>query len=265
MSAMANACDICHEAIVGDGHAPLANSTMGMKPEKRSMICESCYNAIEARTKDIDPRQIALLSICGDKQLIPGHTPMPLPDHMSANDVLLKRLAMYRFVAYFADSKSLCVNIIDKDVHTSSDWQKWCVVYARQHPKSILLLKWNYTKPWCIARTNMEIVQGNIEVLATHFAVYHKDAFVRICLYQELEQCKKDFLKFIEQDAGKPVEECPICMEKCIVKRYCTTCKNPVCLTCARNIEHSRTKKCPFCRADFLTREARLLLAKANK
>jgi hypothetical protein len=257
-------CYLCHETIVGEGHFgpndPAVDTELG-----DSRICDDCHNALIERGRGADARLVAVFKKCGDKRLLPGYKPMSLPLGYTKRKLDAKRLSMYKHVVQYARSKGLVVEFIDKRVHTSEEWQQWCCTYARANPNKVLMLKWDFTKPWCIYRTNFELAVGNNEILSCHWVTYHRDSFLRMCMVQPLDICKDDFERFIQRIHASrgDTENCAVCMEKKLSERFCNTCHNSVCYTCAKKIANSRNKTCPFCRSDFLSPEARELIRAA--
>lgn len=258
-------CYLCHETFVGEGHCgpndPVTATTLG-----DSRICDDCHSALVERGRGADARLADAFIKCGDKRLLPGYKPMSLPLGFTKRHLDVKRLSMCRHIVQYAHAKGLVVEFLDKRVHTSAEWQQWCCAYARANPNKVLMLKWDFTKPWCIYRTNYELTVGNHEILSCHWVTYHRDSFLRMCMVQPLDICKDDFERFIQRihDSAGETENCAVCYQKKLSERFCNTCHNSVCYTCAKKIADSRNKTCPFCRDDFLSPEAQELLRGAT-
>ena len=274
LTAAQQTCFLC-DAALDDGGYDLdadeedfvAQNGFVKPPFEGARICSECQTAILERQRCGDPDLALAFEECGDQRLLPGFRPMPLPSWMSQRDVELNRLKMYKHIVEYARGKSLNVEIIDKAVRTTAEWQEWCCTYALKNPNKILLLKWDFTKPWCIARTNYELVVGNEDILACHWVAYHRDSFFRVCQAQSLDKCKKDIERFISKihdSESERTEKCGVCFLPKLTERPCHTCHNSVCLACAKKIAASGNNTCPFCRADFLSPEARRLLDDAK-
>ena len=250
-------CHLCKAHITGDGH-----SHTGLVRDGEAVICDECYSAVSQRALGANRRLVSLAMACKDTRLIPGYQPLPLPPGISQQDVDMKRLAMYRHAKQYAQENGLEMEIMDSRVHSDADWQQWCFSYPMDNPNKLVILKWDFTKPWCKLKTNYELAMGNNEILSCHWCLYFRDSYLHTCMLQPLDICKQDFERFIvnTRAADGTAEECAICSHTKLSERFCSTCNNSVCQTCAKKIAETENKKCPFCRADFLTPEARQLL-----
>lgn len=248
-------------AALGVSGAPLAKCKMCTKPlgdgeghwcgdnaQARALgkICDSCQTAMQARYENTDPRLEFMWRRIRGARLLPGFSIPPPPA-----DLEVKRKKLFRFIGAYAKSRGMVAKCADDHVTTFEDWFRVCYkqLQKKKHHNKIYVVRWNFDKPWCVDKTNQELCQRNPELLQCHWAAYHKDSYVRGSLFNSVDSCIESFTHFMENLAGKAMQDCPICMETMLSDRRCSTCKQPVCIVCL-----SKVDKCPFCRADTMER-----------